>query len=85
MKILKRDKTVEDFDITKITRVVQAAGLSKEQADTLTEAILKWTRALNSDIIIADSLRDEVCAQIEKYNKNAASMFKWYEDNKYKK
>lgn len=85
MKILKRDKSVEDFDISKINRVVQAAGLSKEQADSLTETIQKWIRALNSDVIISDSLRTEVSTQIKKYNKNAADMFEWYEENKYKK
>ena len=85
MKIIKRDKSIEEFDISKITRVVQAAGLSKEQADELTKHIQEWMNALNSDIVVSDSLKEEVSKQIESFNKQAADMFKWYEETKYKK
>ena len=85
MKIVKRDKSIEEFDISKITRVVQAAGLSKEQADELTKHIQDWVNTLGSDVVVAESLREEVTKQIEKFNKQAADMFKWYEETKYKK
>lgn len=85
MKIIKRDKTTEEFDIEKITRVVQAAGLSKEQADTLTESIIQWVKDLKSDMINSDSLRETVINEIAKFNKQAADMYRWYEETKYQK
>lgn len=85
MKIIKRDKTVEEFDIDKIFRVVQAAGLSEKQADEVIKKIENWIKNLNSDQIISESLKEEVIKEIKQFNESAADMFQWYEETKYNK
>lgn len=85
MKIIKRDKSIEDFEISKITRVVTAAGLSEEQARQLTTNISEWVDTLATDHIISEQLRERVCKELGEFNKSAANMYQWYEEIKYKK
>jgi transcriptional regulator NrdR family protein len=85
MKIIKRDKSIEDFDINKIFRVVQAAGLSEPQAKQLISDINKWIKDNFAVNIPSTMVRDKVFDELSVANKNIADLFKWYEENKYKK
>jgi transcriptional regulator NrdR family protein len=85
MKIIKRDKSIEDFDINKIFRVVQAAGLSEPQAKQLISDINKWIKDNFTVNIPSTMVRDKVFDELSTANKNIADLFKWYEENKYKK
>jgi transcriptional regulator NrdR family protein len=85
LKIIKQDKTKEDFDINKITKVAQAAGLSSAEAKKLTQKIERWVFENFNNEIFADLLQSRVFEELEHYNINAANLFKWYEDMKHKK
>jgi hypothetical protein len=65
--------------------VVQAAGLSKEQADQLTKNVEKWIADNFAVNISSDMIREKVFDELCQVNKNCANLFHWYEDNKYNK
>lgn len=84
-KVIKRDETSEDFSPEKLGRVVRAAGLNEEQAKLLIESIKSWIKSLNVRDIKSTELRDAVLDEMEKLNKPAAGLFKWYQQTKERK
>lgn len=84
-KVLKRDESIEKFDIEKIRRVVMAAGLNKDQAEQLKKNIDTWLISQKKDIIPSKKIRDEVYKELKKIKSYSANLFLWYEKSKEKK
>lgn len=87
LKIIKRDGSVEDYDKQKIAKVVIAAGLTHEQAETLVQEVEKIIKQNMPDQISSLVIRDMVVAELTKINPAAVDLYKWYEitkDNKEK-
>jgi len=82
IKVTKRNNTTIDYSPEKITKVVEAAGLSKEEAIDLTEAINKWLNERNDEKVASIQIRDRVIVEIQKRNESAAKKYIWFE--KYK-
>ncbi len=85
MQILKRDKTTEEFDIQKVKKVVITTGLNEEQAEKVINHLNQWIEGQHTDIIDSIALRKKVQSELKIHNENAANLYEWYEENKYKK
>jgi transcriptional regulator NrdR family protein len=85
MKIVKRDKSTEEFDIQKITRVVTVAGLTPAQAEQLTKNVENWLKENFTDSVPSDMVREKVINELHSFNQRAEDLFKWYEGTKDKK
>ncbi|OGK25286.1 hypothetical protein A3A46_03730 [Candidatus Roizmanbacteria bacterium RIFCSPLOWO2_01_FULL_37_13] len=82
LQVIKRDGSIEDYNEAKITRVVIAAGLNPDQAQTLASAIAKWIKKNTLTKLSSLKLRDKVLEELKKANKDAANLFSWYEKTK---
>ncbi len=84
MKInfVKRDGSVEDYNEEKIARVLIATGLSKEDAQKLARAVTISVEEAKELKINSLQVRNKIIEELKKINKNAASLFQWYEKNK---
>jgi transcriptional regulator NrdR family protein len=83
--VVKRDKSLEEFDPDKIRKVVEAAGLNDEEAGTLVNEVVNWLESLGKDKVTSLQIRDKVVVEIQKINKNVAEKFISYEMNRDKK
>lgn len=84
VKVIKRNGSLEDFDQGKIARVVTAAGLTPNQAETLAANITEWVKATQQNQVTTLQIRDQVVYELQKLNKYAADLFVWYEKTKEK-
>lgn len=84
MQVIKRDGSYEEFDQGKIARVTQAAGLSSDQAQALADKLAQWANQSGKSQIPALEIRNQVVAELQKVNPNAANLFVWYEGTKNK-
>ena len=82
--VTKRDGVSEKFSIINIAKVVQAAGLTPEQAKTIAEKIASWAEGQNKSSLSSLEIRDQVLEELQKINSNAADLYKWYEQSKEK-
>ncbi len=84
MKILvsKRDGTVEPFAPEKIKKVVRAAGLDENQANTLVANVLRWAQTHDDQTITSLVIRDRVLHELKIIDEYAANMFAWYQKTK---
>ncbi len=82
IKVTKRDKSINDYNPDKITRVVKAAGLTQKEAMELTSSITKWLKKRSRPEVTSLQIRDRVIIEIQKRDVAAAKKFIWYE--KYK-
>jgi transcriptional regulator NrdR family protein len=77
--VIKRGGGQEDFDISKISMVVRAAGLSSDQTNTVINNIEKWINDLEADTVTSKEIRTKVAEEIQKFDKEAANYFLSYE------
>lgn len=82
VKVIKRDKSQEEFDPEKIVRVVKVCGLDQAGAEKLVKSVGDWLKTSNISEITSLQLRDRVLVEIQKADAAAAKKFIWYE--KYK-
>lgn len=82
--VIKRDGSEQEFEKDKIARVVQAAGLTADQAKDLAEKIDSWMHAQSDEKISSIQIRDEVLNQLRQMDEYAANMFEWYQKTKEK-
>ncbi len=82
IKVIKRDGSKEDFDPEKISRVVQAAGLDKAQADVLAMTVQQKIVASSRQSLSSLVVRDLVIGELHHVDENAANLFTWYEKTK---
>jgi transcriptional regulator NrdR family protein len=80
--VIKRDSTLEAFDPNHVARVVKAAGLTEDQAQTLSNQITAWVYSLHLPKISSLQIRDKVIEELKKVNENVANLFAWYETTK---
>lgn len=78
IKVIKSDKTEEDFDIDKIARVVEAAGLTENQAQKLAKSIEKWAKKQKGKSIPSSAIRLKVYEELKKVDKYSAGLYFWY-------
>lgn len=82
MKVVKRNGSIEDFDLAKIERVVIAAGLSPEKASELSQKVSVSFSGQNE--VNSIEIRDEVLSALKEMDQYAANMFDWYQKTKEK-
>ena len=78
-KVLKRNGGFENFDLSKISMVARAAGLSDEQTNTVAKNIEDWIISLNASQVTSKDLRTKVAEEIGKLDNEAANYFLSYE------
>lgn len=82
IQVIKRDGSVEDFEIEKIIRVVKAAGLTDTDAEELGKEMEKWANEENKEELTSLEIRDKVVELMHDYDDMAADMFVWYQKTK---
>ncbi len=82
MQVVKRDGSLQEYNPEKIARVVEAAGLSPDQAKTLADTVTRWVNQSGNPQIPTREIRDKVVEQLQNVNSNAANLFAWYESTK---
>lgn len=82
IKVIKRDRSLEDFNPQKIKRVVMAAGLDEADAQNLTEKLEAWAHSLGKDKISSLEIRNRVIQELELIDEYTAGLFKWYQKTK---
>lgn len=85
IKVVKRDGSTEDFDLEKIARVTQAAGLRPVEASEVAEILADWVESLGKSQVTAIEIRDKVFQELESRDKYASGLFAWYQSTKDKK
>lgn len=78
IKVIKSDKTEEDFDADKIAKVVEAAGLTENQAQKLAKAIENWAKKQKRGSIPSSTIRLKVYEELKKVDKYSAGLYFWY-------
>jgi len=81
IKVIKRDKSLEDFDKNKIARVTEAAGLKPDQAKKAANLVKKWAEDKKEPQIKSGQIRVKVIEELRKVNRYAADLFEWYKKN----
>lgn len=81
-QVIKRDGTKEKFSLINIAKVVTAAGVSPEEARLLSERIEIWATQQAATELTSLQIRDKVLEELLSINKNAAELYKWYEQSK---
>lgn len=87
MQVIKSDGSKQNFNKDKITKVVHAAGLSKDKAQRLADRIENWIekQSLEGKKQIGSSdIRDKVSKLLEKEDRYAWGLYNWYEKTKSK-
>lgn len=82
VKVIKRDGQLEDFDLKKIARVLQVAGLDKEAADLLSNRVSAWVDRNYQDSVSSLEIKDKVLEELKLVNSYIADLFQWYEKTK---
>ena len=82
--VIKRDGSEQAFEKDKIARVVQAAGLTADQAKDLSEKIDSWMQKQSEEKVSSIQIRDQVLNQLRQTDEYAANMFEWYQKTKEK-
>lgn len=82
LTVLKKDGTVEVFDMGKISRVAQAAGLEPEQADHLAKEVAEWAYTLKKNPVPSLEMRIHILTLMQKVKPYSAGLYEWYEKTK---
>lgn len=82
MKVIKRNKKIEDFNAAKISKVLRAAGLLEKEANDLAERTEKYFLSLHKQTITSREIRDKVIEELTKVNNYVAGLYKWYQQIK---
>ena len=78
-RIVKRDKSIEDFNAAKLLLVTTSSGLSEEEAKKLCVTIQKWAEGTKKPLITTLQIRDRIITELQKTNHDAADHFIEYE------
>ena len=79
VKVKKRNGSIEDFDESKILRVVMAAGLNDEEAQELLKEVKDSIEEKGKSEVTSVQVRDMVIVEIQRINMDVAKKFIWYE------
>jgi len=85
IKVLKRDGSLEDFDPEKIYRVTKSAGLTEEQARSLTDKLNAWVASAGKSTISSLDIRLQVVTLLKGISEYSAGLYEWYEKGKERK
>lgn len=83
--VIKRDNSREALDETKIVRVAKATGLTDEEAQAVSDAILAKIEATIKSPereIKSTQIRDFFVEELRTANMYAAGLYEWYEKSK---
>lgn len=80
--VIKRDGSEEPFDMEKIARVAQAAGLRPIDAEEVSKNVADWIEERGSAKIKSTEIRDKVFQELEKIDSYASGLYAWYQSTK---
>jgi transcriptional regulator NrdR family protein len=78
-RVVKRDKQLEDFNEAKIVNVLEASGLSQEEAQHMCIVISKWIEDTKKPLVTTLQIRDRIITELQKTNRDAANHYIEYE------
>lgn len=81
-QVIKRDGSIEKFSVINIARVVQAAGLTPDQAKAFAEKMARWAKEQNAPSLTSLQIRDKVLEELRLVNQHAADLYEWYQQTK---
>ena len=81
-QVKKRDGSRELYEESKVARVVTSAGLSSDQAYTLSVKVTSWVNTLPETGISSLQIRDKVLELLMSTDKNVADFYRWYQKTK---
>ncbi|OGK09297.1 hypothetical protein A2767_03615 [Candidatus Roizmanbacteria bacterium RIFCSPHIGHO2_01_FULL_35_10] len=82
LQVIKRDGSIEEYSEFKIIRVMIAAGLKPDKAQSLTHLITKLLKS-NSPLRVSSlEIRDKVIQELKKIDKDVVNLYSWYEKTK---
>lgn len=81
-RVVQRDKQIEDYNLGKMIRVMEAAGVSKEEATRVGMTITRWIEKSGKPLITTLQIRDRVIIELQKINHEAAKHYIEYEKKK---
>ena len=81
-RVVKRDKVLEDFNEAKIVNVLEASGLSHEDAQHICVVVFQWAEDTKKPLVTTLQIRDRIITELQKTNKDAASHYVAYEQNR---
>lgn len=81
-RVVKRDKEIEDFNEAKIVRVLEAVGLSSEDAQRVCVTVVKWIEDTKKPLVTTLQIRDRIITELQKLNRDASNHFVEYEKNR---
>jgi transcriptional regulator NrdR family protein len=82
IEVIKKDGSVQPFDQVKIAKVVEAAGLTPRQAETVAARVAQWAndwiKIKGQPQITTLEIRWKVIDELQDLNKRAADLYIWY-------
>ena len=81
-QVIKRDGSTEPYEESKIVRVVEAAGLTSDQAKELAGKATEWVNTLPEAAISSLRLRDKILELLTAVDPNVADFYRWYQKTK---
>lgn len=81
-QVQKRDGSIKMYEEGKVVRVVKTAGLSTDQAHTLSVRVTNWIHSLPDTTVSSLLIRDKVLELLMVEDKDAADLYRWYEKTK---
>jgi len=80
--VIKRDGSEENYDMEKIARVAQAAGLRPIDAEEVSKNVTDWIEERGASKIKSTEIRDKVFQELEKIDSYASGLYAWYQSTK---
>ena len=81
-KVVKRDGSFEDFDLTKIVSILKAAGMDETASKLIAESITLWINKQDGNAISSLLIRDEIQKELKKVSPYIAGLYEWYQKTK---
>ena len=78
IKVIKTSGEEESFKPEKIAKVVEAAGLTADQASKLAQEVTDWVLSKNADKIEVGKIRTKVTKLLKEKSPYAAGLYEWY-------
>ena len=78
LKVEKRDKSLEDYNPGKITKVLVAAVLEKNQAKEISDRVTKWLKEKNIQQVSSSDIRKKIIEILKEVDSQAHDFYVWY-------
>lgn len=81
-RVVKRDRQHEEFNAGKLMKVVEAAGLTNEEAKKVCVNVTRWIEESGKPLVTSIQIRDRVIIEMQRINHEASKKFVEYEKSR---